>query len=200
VGQVISVPAPWCTSGDRNRRCRRRCLQPDSRDARPERPSGWERWLQSLDAIGELDPKLIVCGHRKPESSDGEVSRMLDETRSYNRRFRARAQSLDNAEELINLMKSKYPDFGNPWTLQFSARSWFSRSRREAPRHASEKEKSMRQRKYGPKTHDPAAYLHSPDTGAHPGIVMCPGFGGSNTHRPVRSPLRRGGFCRAQFR
>src|ERR1700736_4549366 len=90
-------------------------------------PSGWERWLQSLDAFEKLDPKLIVCGHRKPESSDREVSRMLDETRSYIGDFAQGAQSLDNAEELINLMKSKYPDFGNPWTLQFSARSWFSR-------------------------------------------------------------------------
>jgi uncharacterized protein len=26
------------------------------------------------------------------------------------------------------------------------------------------------------------AYLHSPDTGAHPGIVMCPGFGGVKPH------------------
>src|ERR1700737_662372 len=92
-------------------------------------PSGWERWLQSLDAIEKLDPKLIVCGHRKPESSDGEESRMLDETRSYISDFAQGAQSLDNAEELINLMKSKYPDFGNRWTLHFSAQSWFSRKR-----------------------------------------------------------------------
>jgi glyoxylase-like metal-dependent hydrolase (beta-lactamase superfamily II) len=92
-------------------------------------PSGWERWLQSLDAIEKLDPKMIVCGHRKPESSDGEASRMLDETRSYISDFAQGAQSLDNAEELINLMKSKYPDFGNRWTLHFSAQSWFSRKR-----------------------------------------------------------------------
>jgi glyoxylase-like metal-dependent hydrolase (beta-lactamase superfamily II) len=92
-------------------------------------PSGWERWLQSLDAIEKLDPQMIVCGHRKPESSDREVSRMLDETRSYISDFAQGAQSLDNAEELINLMKSKYPDFGNPWTLHFSAQSWFSRKR-----------------------------------------------------------------------
>ncbi len=92
-------------------------------------PSGWERWLQSLDAIEKLDPQMIVCGHRKPESSDREVSRMLDETRSYISDFAKGAQSLDNAEELINLMKSKYPDFGNRWTLHFSAQSWFSRQR-----------------------------------------------------------------------
>ena len=27
----------------------------------------------------------------------------------------------------LQLMKSKYPDFGNRWTLHFSAQSWFSR-------------------------------------------------------------------------
>ena len=92
-------------------------------------PAGWDRWLQSLDTIEKLDPQAIVCGHRKPKSSDREVSRMLDETRSYISDFAQGAQSLDSAEELINLMKSKYPDFGNRWTLHFSAQSWFSRKR-----------------------------------------------------------------------
>jgi glyoxylase-like metal-dependent hydrolase (beta-lactamase superfamily II) len=92
-------------------------------------PSGWERWLQSLDAIEKLDPQMIVCGHRKPESSDREVSRMLDETRSYISDFAEGAQRLDNADELVQLMKPKYPDFGNSWTLHFSAQSWFSRKR-----------------------------------------------------------------------
>jgi glyoxylase-like metal-dependent hydrolase (beta-lactamase superfamily II) len=92
-------------------------------------PRGWQRWLQSLDAIEKLDPQVIVCGHRKPESSDREVSRMLDETRSYISDFAEGAQRLDNADELVRLMKSKYPDFGNNWTLRFSAQSWFSRKR-----------------------------------------------------------------------
>jgi glyoxylase-like metal-dependent hydrolase (beta-lactamase superfamily II) len=92
-------------------------------------PSGWQRWLQSLDAIEKLDAKMIVAGHRKPESSDYEASRMLDETRSYISDFAEGAQRLDSAEELAVLMKSKYPDFGNRWTLHFSANSWFSRKR-----------------------------------------------------------------------
>jgi glyoxylase-like metal-dependent hydrolase (beta-lactamase superfamily II) len=92
-------------------------------------PSGWQRWLKSLDAIEQLDAKMIVVGHRKPESSDYEASRMLDETRSYISDFAQGAQSLDSAKQLIQLMKSKYPDFGNPWTLHFSANSWFSRKR-----------------------------------------------------------------------
>jgi glyoxylase-like metal-dependent hydrolase (beta-lactamase superfamily II) len=92
-------------------------------------PSGWQRWLQSLDAIEKLDAKMIVAGHRKPESSDYDASRMLDETRWYIGDFAEGAQRLDSAAELVELMKSKYPDFGNRWTLHFSANSWFSRKK-----------------------------------------------------------------------
>jgi glyoxylase-like metal-dependent hydrolase (beta-lactamase superfamily II) len=90
-------------------------------------PSGWERWLKSLDAIEKLSARMIVAGHRKPESSDYEASRMLDETRSYISDFADGAQRLNSSEELVKLMKSKYPGFGNRWTLHFSAQSWFSR-------------------------------------------------------------------------
>ena len=90
-------------------------------------PFGWERWIQSVDAIEKLAPQMIVCGHKKPESSDRDATRMLDETRSYISDFAQGAQSADSADELIDLMKSKYPDFGNPWTLHFSAKAWFSR-------------------------------------------------------------------------
>jgi glyoxylase-like metal-dependent hydrolase (beta-lactamase superfamily II) len=92
-------------------------------------PHGWERWLKSLDTIEKLSPRMIVAGHRKPESSDYEASRMLDETRSYISDFAEGAQRLGSADDLVQLMKSKYPDFGNRWTLHFSAQSWFSRKR-----------------------------------------------------------------------
>jgi len=92
-------------------------------------PKGWERWLQSLDAIEKLSARMIVAGHRKPESSDYEANRMLDETRAYISDFADGAQRFDNAEELVKSMKSKYPVFGNRWTLHFSAQSWFSRKK-----------------------------------------------------------------------
>jgi glyoxylase-like metal-dependent hydrolase (beta-lactamase superfamily II) len=92
-------------------------------------PNGWERWIQSLDAIEKLSPQMIVAGHRKPESSDYEAARMLDETRSYISDFADGARRLESAGELVQLMKSKYPDFGNRWTLHFSAQSWFSRKK-----------------------------------------------------------------------
>ena len=45
------------------------------------------------------------------------------------------------------------------------------------------------------------AYLHSPGPGAHPGIVMCPGFGGVKPQiDPYAALVCRSGFCRAQFR
>jgi len=56
---------------------------------------------------------MIVCGHKKPESSDREVDRMLDETRTYISDFAEGAQSLDGAEEL---------DFTGPWEV-FTASS-----------------------------------------------------------------------------
>jgi glyoxylase-like metal-dependent hydrolase (beta-lactamase superfamily II) len=79
--------------------------------------------------IEKLGPQVIVAGHKKPESSDREPSRMLDETRSYISDFAHGAQSLDGARELVQVMKSKYPDFGNTWTLHFSANAWYSRNR-----------------------------------------------------------------------
>jgi glyoxylase-like metal-dependent hydrolase (beta-lactamase superfamily II) len=90
-------------------------------------PAQWERWIHSIDTVEELAPRMIVAGHKKPGSSDREVTRMLDETRTYISDFAKSAQTVDSAKELIGVMTSKYPDFGNNWTLQFSAHSWFSR-------------------------------------------------------------------------
>jgi glyoxylase-like metal-dependent hydrolase (beta-lactamase superfamily II) len=80
-------------------------------------PLEWQRWIDSVDTIEMLSPEMVVAGHKRPDSSDREGSRMLDETRGYIRDF---------ADELVKMMKSKYPDFGNEWTLRFSAHSWFS--------------------------------------------------------------------------
>ena len=91
---------------------------------------GWQRWLRGMDVIEKLDPNMIVAGHRKHDSSAYEASRMLDETRSYITDFADCAQRLDGASELVSLMPSKYHDFGNRWTLHFSAQCWFSKKER----------------------------------------------------------------------
>ena len=99
-------------------------------------PQEWERWIQSVDTIEKLSPKMVVAGHKRPESSDAEVTRMLDETRSYISDFAEGARTADSADELAQIMKSKYPDFGNPWTLHFSAQSWFAAAKQMASRQS----------------------------------------------------------------
>src|ERR1700753_1632796 len=70
-------------------------------------PSGWKRWIESLDAIEKLSPRMIVAGHRQPESSDYEADRMLDETRSYISDFADGAQRLCRAGERHNPHENK---------------------------------------------------------------------------------------------
>lgn len=89
-------------------------------------PQEWDRWIQSIDTIEKLSPKMVVAGHKRPESSDREVTRMLDETRAYISNFAEGARTAGSADELVQIMKSRYPDFGNRWTLHFSAQSWFA--------------------------------------------------------------------------
>jgi hypothetical protein len=54
---------------------------------------------------------------------------MIDGTRSYISDFAEAAQSAQDADELVATMLAKYETFGNPWTLRFSARAWFSGDR-----------------------------------------------------------------------
>jgi glyoxylase-like metal-dependent hydrolase (beta-lactamase superfamily II) len=89
----------------------------------------WGRWLESIDKIEKLAPVMLVAGHKRPEASDLEVARIIDESRSYIRVFANAAKKVVNADDLIQEVSAKYRDFGNLWTLQFSARSYFARRR-----------------------------------------------------------------------
>jgi hypothetical protein len=79
--------------------------------------------------VEQLKPTTIVAGHKKPEASDQDVAAMLDDTRSYIADFAELARTAQDEDELVAGMLAKYPAFGNPWTLKFSARAWFSRER-----------------------------------------------------------------------
>jgi glyoxylase-like metal-dependent hydrolase (beta-lactamase superfamily II) len=87
----------------------------------------WERWLESIDKIEKLAPKMLVAGHKRPEASDLEVARIIDDSRSYIRAFANAAKKAATADDLIQEISAKYPDFGNLWTLQSSARAYFAR-------------------------------------------------------------------------
>jgi glyoxylase-like metal-dependent hydrolase (beta-lactamase superfamily II) len=92
-------------------------------------PDEWGEWIESVNRVESLRPTTIVAGHKKPEASDQDVQAMLDGTRSYIADFADLAQTAKDADELVTGMLAKYPAFGNPWTLKFSAGAWFSRDR-----------------------------------------------------------------------
>jgi glyoxylase-like metal-dependent hydrolase (beta-lactamase superfamily II) len=92
-------------------------------------PEEWQDWIESVNRVEQLKPTTIVAGHKKPEASDQDVAAMLDDTRSYIADFAELARTAQDEDELVAGMLAKYPAFGNPWTLKFSARAWFSRER-----------------------------------------------------------------------
>ena len=93
-------------------------------------PDDWQNWIASVDQVERLRPATIVAGHKKPEASDQAVGEMIDGTRSYISDFAEAAQSARDADELVAMLLAKYENFGNRWTLEFSARAWFARDRR----------------------------------------------------------------------
>jgi glyoxylase-like metal-dependent hydrolase (beta-lactamase superfamily II) len=92
-------------------------------------PDEWRNWIASVNEVERLRPVTIVAGHKKPGASDQAVGEMIDGTRSYISDFAEAAQSAQDADELVTTMLAKYPKLGNPWTLRFSARAWFTRDR-----------------------------------------------------------------------
>jgi len=91
-------------------------------------PKQWGEWYSNVEALERLAPTMIVAGHKKPEASDRDVARIFAETKGYIRDFESAAARAKSAQELVEEMTAKYPDFGNPWTLRFSARSRFPRN------------------------------------------------------------------------
>ena len=84
-------------------------------------PEEWQDWLETVDLVEKLAPKVIVAGHRRPDGDDHAVDTMIAETRSYIQDFAAAYETADDAEDLVRIMSAKYPGHGNLWTLQFSA-------------------------------------------------------------------------------
>ena len=64
-------------------------------------PEEWQDWLETVDLVEELDPRMIVAGHRRPDGDDHAVDTMIAETRAYINDFAAAYEVADNAEDLI---------------------------------------------------------------------------------------------------
>ncbi|MFJ2667524.1 MBL fold metallo-hydrolase [Nocardia fluminea] len=88
-------------------------------------PDEWQDWLETVDLIEKLNPRMIVAGHRRPDGDDYAVETMIAQTRAYIQQFASAYQVAKDAEDLIAIMTEKFPYHGQVWTLWFSAFSAF---------------------------------------------------------------------------
>jgi glyoxylase-like metal-dependent hydrolase (beta-lactamase superfamily II) len=86
-------------------------------------PDEWPDWIEAVDVVESLQPKVIVAGHRRPDGDDHAVDTMIAETRAYLLDYAAAFEVAKDADELVAIMTDKYPHHGNLWTLEFSAMS-----------------------------------------------------------------------------
>ena len=84
-------------------------------------PDEWKDWLETVDLVEKLNPRMIVAGHRRPDGDDYATGTMIAQTRAYIQQFAAAYQVAKDAQELIATMTEKFPHHGNLWTLWFSA-------------------------------------------------------------------------------
>jgi glyoxylase-like metal-dependent hydrolase (beta-lactamase superfamily II) len=82
---------------------------------------GWRGWLESIAKVAELEPRLVVAGHKRPELPDDDIAASLEATRSYIRDFITEVDAASGARDLVARMQRRYPDFGNPSALILSA-------------------------------------------------------------------------------
>ena len=84
-------------------------------------PDEWQDWLETIDTVEKLRPRMIVSGHRRPDGDDYAVETMIAQTRAYIQDFAAASKVAKDAAELVATMVEKYPHHGNVWTLLYSA-------------------------------------------------------------------------------
>ncbi|TQC44165.1 MBL fold metallo-hydrolase [Rhodococcus sp. WS4] len=88
-------------------------------------PDEWQDWLETVDLVEKLNPRMIVAGHRRPDGDDHAVDTMIAQTRAYIQQFAAAYKVAKDAEDLIAIMTAKFPYHGQVWTLWFSAFNTF---------------------------------------------------------------------------
>ncbi|MDX3451159.1 MBL fold metallo-hydrolase [Streptomyces sp. ME02-8801-2C] len=84
-------------------------------------PDEWKDWLDTLQVIEDLAPRMVVAGHRRPDGDDHAVAAMISQTRSFIHDFAAASEVAKDTGELFGMVKAKYPHHANDWSLLVSA-------------------------------------------------------------------------------
>ncbi|MEU7812966.1 MBL fold metallo-hydrolase [Pseudonocardia sp. NPDC049154] len=89
-------------------------------------PQSRQAWLASLDAVAALEPTTIIVGHKDPDAPDDNATRVLDQSRHHIEDFDHLAAKSATAPDLIDEMLTRYPTYGNRYTLFLAASTQFT--------------------------------------------------------------------------
>lgn len=84
-------------------------------------PDEWQAWIESVEKLEALTPRVVVAGHKRPEAPDDDARAILGGTRSYLEDFAGAVALGLPAPEIVAVMTEKYPGHGNLTTLRHSA-------------------------------------------------------------------------------
>lgn len=90
-------------------------------------PAEWPRWIESIDTLAALEPRIVVAGHKRPDLPDDDPAASIQGTRDYIQRFTEGVAVSENSRQLVARMQEHFPDHGNPSALLNSAISAFKR-------------------------------------------------------------------------
>jgi glyoxylase-like metal-dependent hydrolase (beta-lactamase superfamily II) len=88
-------------------------------------PDSRAAWLSSLDEVAALKPVTIITGHKDPAAPDDDATRVLDQSRRYLEDFDDTVATSSTPAEVFDEMVTKYPTYGNRYTLFAAANSQF---------------------------------------------------------------------------
>ncbi|GHC15563.1 MBL fold metallo-hydrolase [Kushneria pakistanensis] len=77
-------------------------------------------WLTTLDDIRALSPQTVIPGHFAGDYPDG--LKAVDFTADYIRAFDEETEKAADSDDLIEVMKARYPDLGGESSLELSAK------------------------------------------------------------------------------
>jgi glyoxylase-like metal-dependent hydrolase (beta-lactamase superfamily II) len=95
-------------------------------------PEEWPRWIESVDKIAALEPKVVVAGHKRPELPDDDLAAIVDGTRDYIQAFIEELAGAADTRTLVGRMQERFPDHINPTALIVSATTAVKRKQRAA--------------------------------------------------------------------
>jgi glyoxylase-like metal-dependent hydrolase (beta-lactamase superfamily II) len=82
-------------------------------------------WLQTLDRIAALNPKVVVAGHQRPDA--GTAPSSLAFMKSYLKSYDEVLASSKTAAEAESKIKAQFPNLGEDFTLKLGLQSAYKR-------------------------------------------------------------------------